>query len=146
MPIRTLLSVLTVLILFSAIVCVASLTNAQNDALRPNDKVHQLLTERRDTLQERRDSIEASFNSGRTESNILIGAELDLLDAKLELATQPNERIAILDKMVSDMKRIEDWARGRFENGTGLRHDVLLAKAARLQAEIDLLRAQGVGQ
>jgi outer membrane protein TolC len=143
MSIRTLLSVP---ILIVAVVCVATLTNAQNDALRPNDNVHQLLTERRDTLQERLDAIEASFKSGRTETVVLIGAELDLLAANLELATQPVERIALLEKMVSNMKQIEDWTLGRFENGTGLRHDLLLAKAARLRAEIDLLRARDVGQ
>ena len=44
------------------------------------------------------------------------------------------------------MKRIEDRTRQQLDNGAALQQDVLLAKAARLQAEIELLRERGIGQ
>ncbi len=129
-------------------VCIGfnTFTNAENNAAVPDGKVRQLLTERRDTLQSRLDAVEASFKDGLTDTTVVIAAEIDLLDAKLELANQPADRIAIREGVVASMKRIEDWTGQQFNNGKALQQDLLLAKAERLQAEIELLRERGISQ
>ena len=129
-------------------VCIGmtALTNAENSAAAPDEEVRKLLTERRDTLRDRLHAVEASFKIGLTETTVVVAAENELLDAELELANQPADRIAIREAVVANMKRIEDRTRQQLDNGAALQQDVLLAKAARLQAEIELLRERGIGQ
>ncbi|TWT87011.1 hypothetical protein [Stieleria varia] len=143
MSTRTLLCSIAIL---AVCVGMTAFTNADNNEAAPDGNVRQLLTERRDTLRERLDAVEASYKSGRTETTVVIAAETQLLDAELELTNQPADRIAIRERVVANMKRIEDWTRQQFDNGIALQQDVLLTKAERLQAEIELLRERGIGQ
>ena len=127
-------------------ICMTAFTNAENNEAAPDGKVRQLLTERRDTLRERLDAVEASYKSGLADTTVVIAAKTELLDAELEMANQPADRIALREGLVANMKQIEDWTRQQFDSGTALQQDVLLAKAKRLQAEIELLHERGIGQ
>lgn len=134
------------LVVISACIGLSTFTSAENKAVRPDGKLRELLIERRDVLLERHKSIESVFKNGDAVVTAVISAENELLDAELALATQPADRITIFEKLVLNMKRIEDWTHQQVNDGTATRIDVLLAKAARLQAEIAVLRERGSGQ
>ncbi|MCM2369375.1 hypothetical protein [Aporhodopirellula aestuarii] len=136
----------TAFVILAACIGLTAFTKADTNAVAPDSKLRELLTERRDALRQRLAAIEASYKVGNTEIGLVIAAENDLLDAELEMSNQPADRIAILEKVVSNMKRIEDWTRQRVGDGTALQQDALLAKASRLQAEIALLRERGADQ
>jgi RNA polymerase sigma factor (sigma-70 family) len=72
-------------------------------------------------------------------------AEIDVLDAKLELARTPAERVAIRKDIVKHLRDLEA-ALKRVSAVGGVRaispEEALRAEAARLQAEADLLREQ----
>lgn len=141
MSIQKLLSAIALLV---AIVCFSTWTNAQNDAAKPNDNLRRLLNARCDTLQERVDALEVAFSNRKVDIDHVLRAECDLLDAKLELATQRAQRVAILEEVVTKMRRIEDVTAQLVQSGNVPSYDLMLAKAERLKAEVKLLRVRGV--
>ncbi|MBP88543.1 MAG: hypothetical protein CMJ64_17815 [Planctomycetaceae bacterium] len=126
---------------------------AQDDAASPEQRLRTLLEERRDTLSERLDALENMREVGLGDADVVVSARIDVLDAELELAATKAERIEVLKKRLRSFRELEDWARHSrrllhahrartTRTAVDAAGDMLLAKAARMQDEIDLLREE----
>jgi hypothetical protein len=110
-------------------------------------KIKALRVERRDAL---RNVLKAHWDaystgvSGAAPTLERIGKTARLLlGAELDVASSRAERIAAHEAHVKVMKKIEGFILSRARAGRGTMADTELARAARLEAEIALLRAGG---
>jgi hypothetical protein len=146
-------------ILFVALVPIVGLAVtcgllAQDDTVSPQQKLQTLLQERRDALKSRLKALEKQHEVGLGELGVIVSARIDVLDAELELAATRAKRIELLKKRVVEFSWLEERAKARQRallpaarpgrrttsvDGLG---DMYLATAARMQAEIDLLREE----
>lgn len=115
----------------------AKKTATENHA---NVHVRSLLKKRLDVLRQIAKLRRAAYRNGEAGINALIRAELDVLQAQLELAAKPDERVAIRKTIVKQAAALEAAAKKRFEAKQATAIDVLRAKAFRLRCEADLLR------
>ena len=109
---------------------------------KPDAKLKELLKERLDTLRELVKVTEAGYRTGKVSFDRLHEARRALLRVELEMCDSDKARIAVLEKTVVLAKEFEKTARARFETGNATQSDVLLGRAARLEAEIALERAK----
>jgi outer membrane protein TolC len=107
------------------------------------DPLQDLLKQRRDTLRELVDYLEAAFRQGVGSAESVALASSELLDAELDMAQSKAERIAIREKMVENLKEQEKMVEARNQAGMSRPGEMLRARAGRLKAEIDLLREKG---
>jgi outer membrane protein TolC len=105
-------------------------------------KINKLLVERRDTLRKLLGAVTVQHRAGQTTINKVIQAQNGLLDAELQLADTKEERIRIHEKRLENSRNLENLVEHQHAAAAVAIDQVLVAKAARLQAEIDLLRAQ----
>ena len=115
---------------------------SQNDDASLDKRIHTLLVERRDTLRQRSAALDERFTQGRVVFESVLFARNDLLDAELELASSKAERIAAHEKRLDNYRELEKLMMARHAVGASTTEDGLMAKAARLRAEIELLREQ----
>jgi len=104
------------------------------------EKLTNLLIERRDALRQIADWVESRHRNGNETLENLMQARNELLEAELEVAKTRTERIRIREEQVSNVRLLEDRLSHLRENGEISAAEVLVAKAARLKAEIELLR------
>ena len=104
--------------------------------------LNELLTKRRDTLKTRVDVLEQMHADGRLPLTTVVAGRDQLLDAELQLAKTKEQRLLLYQKRIENMRALEDTIKRRYENGRSSLESALSATAARLQAEIDLLRAK----
>lgn len=131
-----------------ALIIVASLTfyaGALTGAQQPRDaaieeQLLELLHERHETLEKRLEILHRTHETGNVRLTDFITAQEDLLQAKLQLTTDPEERLQLLQQRVENMRLLEQRARANEESGVGTPSDTLAAMATRLQAQIDLVR------
>ena len=126
-----------------AVAVVSTFGVAQQVAPDDNDPaLTKLLEQRRDILAERVTLLNGLSLSGRGSVEDIIAAQNMLIRAKLDLATNSDERLELLRDQVRNIELPEDQAKGQFLIGN-INHDtILLAKSARLQAEIELKREE----
>ncbi len=105
-------------------------------------RLNALLKERCKVLQSRVDFLEQSRENGSTDLPTVIEARDELLNAELQMATVPQQRMVIHRQRVDNLQTLEEFTKLRFENGECTHAEILEATAARLQAEIDMLREQ----
>jgi hypothetical protein len=111
-----------------------------------DSKIRKLLKERIATLKEMVREMEASKAVGRTGSDGVLKARIEVLRAELELAESQKERIAIHEKIVALAMEFEILAQESFKAQTLSTVDLLRAKANRLEAEIALERSKDMTQ
>lgn len=102
--------------------------------------IKRLLSQRRDTLREIVELAEAQYRDGRGQQRDVFRAAESLIDAELDLATDKAERIALRERRLDIMKRMEEHTRARREVAAVNNAEVLAATAERLKAEIELLQ------
>jgi hypothetical protein len=129
----------------AAAVVVISAIAADVPPSTPADAVKQLeslLQERRDTLRKIVEYVQAQEKTGAFDLPDAIRVSNELIEAELELATSKAQRIALQQKFVANLKRIEQFLQRSAEvgRGTDATKKHLEAKAARLKAEIQLAR------
>ena len=107
------------------------------------EKVKKLQTERRDVLKKLVEARENEFMAGRGTLDVLLGATRDPLQAELELATTPKQRLAAHAARLELAKKIEEVMKNRHDAGRATQADYLQSQAARLDAEIGGRRAGG---
>ena len=105
-----------------------------------SQKLQSLLNERRDTLRKLVDATESKYRSGEATLDSVLRASEQLLEAELDLAETKAERIAVREKLVANLRQREEYARGLHANGRATLESLLQVTAARLKAEIQLLR------
>lgn len=99
-----------------------------------------LLKERRDTLRQLVTVATANYRIGQTTFDSVIRASDQLINAELDLAEDASARIALYEKRIALLKDLEQIAEAKFRTGHATQEDVLAAKAALLEARIQLLR------
>lgn len=119
-------------------------TTAQEARNSDSPEIKVLLKERRDVLAKRIELLRARYavGTGNDTLSSLFTAMDQLLLAELQLANSREQRVTLTHKRLDNMRELERSVKQRFEAGTGSTDEVLSATAARLQAEIDLLREQ----
>ena len=134
-------SCVAVVVLVSTAFCLGSSTNGQEGAEAGEAiQLTKLLGQRRDVLLQLVEALEHQFSQGLCQVDSVVAAREQFLDAELQLASGKTERLEILQKKVDNMRELEDFMKIRHQDGRTTLENVLSATAARLQAEIDLVR------
>lgn len=120
-----------------------STQNAQSDAESTGSQIKALQIQRRDVLKERVDALTLDFNGGRSGISVLLDAELELIDAELELTSNKEGRIRLRKQAIERLQQLEKFAQLKLNTGTGTIQDRLGATAGLLRAKVELLREQG---
>jgi ribonuclease HII len=112
------------------------------------EKLSALRMERRDVLRQLVKEAEEAYHLGRMPYASITRININLLNAELELATDHAGRVGIRERMVEHFREIEKSIAEFAEAGLagGSKTDLLDAKAARMQAEIDLLLETAAGK
>jgi hypothetical protein len=106
-------------------------------------EVKKLLREWRDALKEEAKARLQEFEAGCGTLASLLDVFRKLLDAELEVASKPAERVAAHERHFDMMRKVEAITREGYEAGRVKAADKSQAWAARLEAEIGLRRAGG---
>ena len=104
------------------------------------DKLETLLTQRRDTLRKLVDGVKEQYRMGVTRFESVARATDQMIEAELELAKDRKSRLAILQRRVELMKQLFAIVDLKFKCGQTTQVQVLSAKAALLQSQIQLAR------
>lgn len=105
-------------------------------------RIHSLQEQRRDTLRQLVEVAKVSYQAGGVPLDFVLQISDSLFEAELELGTTREKRIAILKEQVANLKELEELLTRGWKVGTKRTDERLSAKAARLKAEIQLLREQ----
>ncbi|PQO33645.1 hypothetical protein [Blastopirellula marina] len=103
-------------------------------------KLDELLHQRRDTLASAYEHTLQQYNSGLCTYHEVLGAEAELANAELELASTIAARQVIHERRIKALRQQEAIMEKRVSSGTGGDLQLYQAKASRLQAEIEMLR------
>lgn len=109
------------------------------------DNLETLLGKRRDTLRQLVDVVTEEYRHGTSTFESVAHATDQLMDAELELAKNPKDRVAILQRRVVLMTELFAMVDTKFQAGQSTHAQVLAAKAALLQSQIHLAREQSAG-
>jgi hypothetical protein len=106
------------------------------------DTLKQLRAERLTVLREIVKQTTEAFKAGATDYQQVSAATQALHQAELEQCESDKDRVAVLEKIVAQAKAAEQIADQRSKTGTSQPWEALKARADRLQAEIDLEKAE----
>jgi outer membrane protein TolC len=106
------------------------------------EKIDKLLQQRRDTLRQLVKVVTVEYQQGISGFESVYRASDQLIGAELDLAKNAEARIAILQRRVELMKNLFSLVDAKHKAGQGTTAQLLTAKAALLEAQIDLLREQ----
>jgi hypothetical protein len=110
---------------------------------KDSPEVKALLKERRDVLKKEALARSEEFEAGVGTLASLLNVSRELLKTELELATKPAERVAAHEGHFNAMRKLEELVKEGYEAGRIKAADHFEMRAARLEAEIGLLRAGG---
>ena len=122
------------------VVCSQPAESQEERQASSDNKLNNLLAERRDTLHQLVEWVVAQHEQGDATLDNVIQAKNDLLDSELDIATTKTDRIRIRQEQVENLRYFENFMASRHENGSTTIIELLVVKAARLQAEIKLRR------
>lgn len=135
-PLLCVLASSTCIVIFSQ----TAVSQTQQEAAS-DKRLNSLLTERRDTLRQVVDLVIVEYRGGAGTIEEIIQAQNALLDAELDIAKTNAERVRIREEQVKNFRELENLLKQRHESGSGItKSELLVAKATRLEAEINLLR------
>ena len=137
---RTRIFVVLLVAVSAALFALSSNGVSQEKQANPENKIAELMKQRRDILQKRVDALVSQYEAGEIQIMSVISARDDLYQAELELASAKADRVKICELRFKNMAELEKVTTIRYSQGVGSFEDKLLATAAKLQAEIDLLR------
>lgn len=107
---------LTLAVLLAVAWLTSSGARAQQDEDHGRDKKLQtLLTQRRETLQERLKFVLAMYKNGRMELQQVIDARNAVLEAEIELASTTERRLALLQERIESLRELETHVRKQQE-------------------------------
>ena len=107
-----------------------------------DEQLRTLLETRRDTLRRIAELIKLEVERGLRAYSELSAANLLLTEAEMEIAGSPAERVACFEKAYEVYNEVERMLEARANIGAAKASDVLLAKAARLKAKVELDEAK----
>lgn len=107
-----------------------------------NVHVRAILKKRLDVLREIARQQRTAYVAGEAGISSVIRADVNVLDAQLELAIKPDERVAIRKKTLKQASSLEAAAKKLHKAKQATSIDMLRAQAFRLRCEAELLREQ----
>jgi RNA polymerase sigma factor (sigma-70 family) len=111
------------------------------EPVRPkNEKLHALLKEKLEILQQMADHAKQLHNQNVASQDEVRAANLRVYYAKLDLCETLKDRIGVLEKIVEAMKEAEESASNLVKQGVASQEEIRGAKLGRLEAEIALER------
>lgn len=131
---------LTAIAVFS--LAVAAGTFAQSKADPVEDQVRALMKQKQEVLEQRVQLLRETYLRGSIPFDEVLAARNDLLEVELELAASMDERLSILESQLQNLRQLEELTKRHFATGQAPQADLLGARAARLGAEIAVLRAR----
>lgn len=116
----------------------------QGTAETDSGKVRALLQQRHDVLQERYEYLKqiSRYRDQKNPHQSVVPALDELLQVKIELAETAAERVAICKQRVENRRQLEEYEQLLAKIGADRTAELLTARSARIQAEIDCLRLQ----
>jgi outer membrane protein TolC len=143
---RTAAGIAFTFLFFLALVASGVLLSAgallQAQEKRKDNKIKELLQERLALLTKLANQTTADYKAGKASFDRVHQAQLRMANARLELCESDNQRIAVLEEIVTMARGYEKTADALYSAGKVSISDRLLATAARLDAEIALERAK----
>lgn len=131
----------SVVVLLALIFVEATLfSGEQQRAEKDEQAISDLIAEREQVLEKLVEVAKIKYQQGIASLDAVIAAERQLFDAKLDSATTPGERIAIRESQLKLAQQQEQLVANRIEAGLVSTNDLMMAKANRLTAQIQLLR------
>jgi hypothetical protein len=118
-------------------------TDKDKPGAATRDRIRKLQVERRDALKAEVEARQQEFDAGRGTLESLLKTSGFLLEAELDLATTAQQRIAAHAAHLKLAKEIEENTEARYNAGQVKVADLYQARAARMKAEIDWLKAGG---
>ena len=103
-------------------------------------ELQELLTERKTLLSRNVESMKKFVDSGRMDMDEYVNANIALLWAEMDLSKTQNERIEILEKIIQFRKKYEEHVAKMIAIGQSSEIGLNKAKAATLEARIELIR------
>ena len=104
------------------------------------ERLRELLTERYNVLKQMLASLQLFVEDGRADVAEWRRAAIALHRAQAELCTTDADRVKVYEKLVEAMRTQQDWATRRADAGRISNWELAEARAATLQAQIDLER------
>ena len=133
--------VITGLILIGLFLLAASfVAGGESEPSGSEERLRALLTERYNVLKEMFASLELSVEDGRADVAEWRSAAIAVHEAEAELCTTQAARIEVYERLVGAMQTQQDWAARREAAGRIGKWQLGEARAATLQARIDLER------
>lgn len=125
----------------------ASETSVANESREQYEsELQQLLTERKTLLSRNVESMKIFFESGRASMDEYRDANIALLRAEMDLCKTRDDRLKILEKIIQFQTTCEARVARRAAEGRATQMEVNMAKVARLEAQIELIRENLKGQ
>ena len=137
------LSLLLLAVALGVVLCTQDAESQDTPVSSFDEQLNDLLVKRRDTMRKLLDVVTLLYQEGSSDFNKVVSAQSGLLDAKLQLATKKEERIQIYVQQVEVSRSLERLLMQQHASGEASVEQVLASTAAKLQAEIDLLKEQG---
>ncbi|MHC2069724.1 hypothetical protein ACYFX5_19805 [Bremerella sp. T1] len=103
------------------------------------NRLHELRTERRDTLAESLDLLRSQLKASLIQVDVVYAAEAELVLAELELTPDSKERSPLHNKRIYCLRQKEEFLQTLHQAGKASENECLEAKAERIQAEIEFL-------
>lgn len=107
---------------------------------RTNTSIVELLQKRRAVLSQLVKLQSEAYRKGEVSIEAMVDAQQELVRLELELATSDDERITLLEQAVQLARDLEKVTTAKYKAAQASQADVLKSQAARLNAEIHLLR------
>lgn len=104
------------------------------------DELEALLKERHDTLRKLVEYYEYSYREGKRDYEDVLHAKSQLLEAELDMVGSKAERIRVREEQVNNLRNLEEIVEAKLQAMAESPDKLLLAKARRLKAEIELER------
>ena len=105
-------------------------------------EIQKLLKERRDALRNATVARTQEFEAGRGTLGAFLHISRELLQAELELAAGPKERFDAQASHVNAMRKVDEIVAEAYKAGRMKAADHYEMRAARLEAEVGMLRAR----
>ncbi len=110
--------------------------------LQGGTPLEQKLAERHNAAVDLLEARADQYKKGVSDLNLVLDAARLVVEAKLDLAKNPKERLEVLNRTLPLAKYIEERTRQVWEKGLGSKADYQRALLGRLSIEVEILKAQ----
>jgi outer membrane protein TolC len=139
---RRFVSLFAACVVLALVVSITVLAEDTDQADEIDKKIRSLREERVGILQQAVEQVGKMYETGVTDFRSVVDFQLQLSEAKLELADTPAEKKAALEEQLDAAKEYVEFTNARFLTGSTSMLDVHLAKSNALRVEIELTLLQ----